>query len=406
MQHGNSNVHDSAPTPKPTKYRLACDSCQQSKIRCDQERPTCRRCAKKGMKCVYSPARRAGRPRTRNISKNPCSCSNTSNIPIPTQPIPDPAIDDLDLSSYQQSDDNFMQALHDFTDSQGGDPKESLGCYMSMSPEYEVAPGLLDIGICGAPRGQNQHQQRQEHEQPIPVPVFLDEEPLYFGFPSLEDHQICQISDQHQEHESMATLSVDNVDVACLQTQPQVSQPSDYLHFSTGECKCVSTILDYLSTPASGLSSSFAASALSTTRILITCCFTAMGCPNGCPTRPSTALAICEAIDRALLSLKLGSTSLWSLTMVPSSSYEKEARSLSSSPSSLSSTSGGSSNETLVSSPEADPGHEHEILHCGSLPIRGADKRAVLRVLQTKRLLEMQRVLERLRETLLSLIVR
>ena len=45
---------------------------------------------------------------------------------------------------------------------------------------------------------------------------------------------------------------------------------------------------------------------------------------------------------------------------------------------------------------------EHEPLRCGTLLIRGADRRAVLRVLLAKRVLDMQRVLERLRDTLLS----
>jgi hypothetical protein len=48
---------------------------------------------------------------------------------------------------------------------------------------------------------------------------------------------------------------------------------------------------------------------------------------------------------------------------------------------------------------------EHEPLRCGTLPIRGADRRAVVRVLLVKRVMEAQRVLERLRDTLLSGII-
>ncbi|KAH7044062.1 hypothetical protein B0J12DRAFT_578216 [Macrophomina phaseolina] len=66
MQNGHSTTKGSTALPKPIKFRLACDTCQRSKIRCDQERPACRRCVKKGIECVYSPARRAGRPRTRH----------------------------------------------------------------------------------------------------------------------------------------------------------------------------------------------------------------------------------------------------------------------------------------------------------------------------------------------------
>lgn len=45
---------------------------------------------------------------------------------------------------------------------------------------------------------------------------------------------------------------------------------------------------------------------------------------------------------------------------------------------------------------------EHEPLRCGTLRIRGPDRRAVVRVLLLKRALELQGVLERLRDTLLS----
>ena len=45
---------------------------------------------------------------------------------------------------------------------------------------------------------------------------------------------------------------------------------------------------------------------------------------------------------------------------------------------------------------------EHEPLRCGTLPIRGADRRAVVRVLLVKRVLEAQGVLERLRNALVS----
>lgn len=45
------------------KYRLSCDRCQNSKVRCSQDKPTCKRCLQRGVVCVYSPLRRIGRPR-------------------------------------------------------------------------------------------------------------------------------------------------------------------------------------------------------------------------------------------------------------------------------------------------------------------------------------------------------
>lgn len=52
--------------------------------------------------------------------------------------------------------------------------------------------------------------------------------------------------------------------------------------------------------------------------------------------------------------------------------------------------------------PSSVVNEEHEPLCCGTLPIRGADRRAVVRVLLVKRVLEVQGVLERLRDTLMS----
>ncbi|KAL6153499.1 hypothetical protein ACJQWK_11147 [Exserohilum turcicum] len=173
MQKNDPSVKGSASTPKPTKYRLACDSCQHSKIRCDQERPKCRRCAKKGIECVYSPARRAGRPRTRNNSKNSnsvensgsasvkgdsvptkepamatsapgwmspfpppsmlstencpssvsSSSSNTSAIPIMTPIIHTQGSENMEFSPSQLSDDGFLQGLPDLTASHCDTPK-------------------------------------------------------------------------------------------------------------------------------------------------------------------------------------------------------------------------------------------------------------------------------------------
>ncbi|CAJ2507463.1 Uu.00g086490.m01.CDS01 [Anthostomella pinea] len=64
-------------------YRASCDACQDGKVKCSQGKPTCRRCAKKGVRCVYSPWRRIGRPRkaqlasresTRHDEEQPESC--------------------------------------------------------------------------------------------------------------------------------------------------------------------------------------------------------------------------------------------------------------------------------------------------------------------------------------------
>ncbi|EXF85209.1 hypothetical protein CFIO01_03280 [Colletotrichum fioriniae PJ7] len=45
------------------RLRNSCDRCQDTKLKCSQEKPACRRCARLGLPCVYSPIRRLGRPR-------------------------------------------------------------------------------------------------------------------------------------------------------------------------------------------------------------------------------------------------------------------------------------------------------------------------------------------------------
>ena len=49
--------------PDSVKYRLSCDRCQNGKVRCSQDKPSCKRCVQRGAVCVYSPLRRIGRPR-------------------------------------------------------------------------------------------------------------------------------------------------------------------------------------------------------------------------------------------------------------------------------------------------------------------------------------------------------
>lgn len=53
------HIASSLQTPK---LKDSCDKCSASKVRCTREKPFCSRCDKLGYTCLYSPARRAGRP--------------------------------------------------------------------------------------------------------------------------------------------------------------------------------------------------------------------------------------------------------------------------------------------------------------------------------------------------------
>ncbi|EWG44777.1 hypothetical protein FVEG_15721 [Fusarium verticillioides 7600] len=81
------------------RLRGCCDSCTKSKLKCSGEMPCCQRCRIRGLDCVYSQARRAGRPRlkpkTSKASMTACvrrepQTSLTSCIKQPVNSLPCP----------------------------------------------------------------------------------------------------------------------------------------------------------------------------------------------------------------------------------------------------------------------------------------------------------------------------
>ncbi|KAL8927716.1 MAG: hypothetical protein Q9208_002131 [Pyrenodesmia sp. 3 TL-2023] len=62
----------SIPGPSGVKLRDSCESCASSKVKCSRDKPTCRRCAERGTKCLYSIQQRTGRKfrRRDSISSN------------------------------------------------------------------------------------------------------------------------------------------------------------------------------------------------------------------------------------------------------------------------------------------------------------------------------------------------
>nr|ANF07281.1 C6 transcription factor [Paecilomyces fulvus] len=75
---------------KSLKVRSTCNACQQAKIRCSHDKPSCRRCLKQNITCVYSISRRLGRP-SRKVPKK-ANEEDTSHIPNQHQ-------DELDAQS-------------------------------------------------------------------------------------------------------------------------------------------------------------------------------------------------------------------------------------------------------------------------------------------------------------------
>ncbi|OJJ77434.1 hypothetical protein ASPBRDRAFT_36658 [Aspergillus brasiliensis CBS 101740] len=70
-----------APLPARPKLRDSCNACSASKVKCNREKPTCARCAKRGLMCEYLVTRRAGRKRDKT---QPHSNTTSSNSPQQT----------------------------------------------------------------------------------------------------------------------------------------------------------------------------------------------------------------------------------------------------------------------------------------------------------------------------------
>ncbi|KAJ5273700.1 hypothetical protein N7478_008825 [Penicillium angulare] len=67
--------------PQSVKVRSTCNACQQAKIRCSHEKPSCRRCQKHNLDCIYSVSRRLGRPAKKRGSR--VGLEESENSPIP-----------------------------------------------------------------------------------------------------------------------------------------------------------------------------------------------------------------------------------------------------------------------------------------------------------------------------------
>ncbi|KAF6807784.1 hypothetical protein CSOJ01_07986 [Colletotrichum sojae] len=102
---------------KQSRLRNSCDRCQDTKLKCSQTKPACRRCVRIGMPCVYSPIRRLGRPRKH--SGNPSSASEDGAQQPQQQPqqqeqqqhqqqqkLPPPSLPAVPVWNVNMNDDN------------------------------------------------------------------------------------------------------------------------------------------------------------------------------------------------------------------------------------------------------------------------------------------------------------
>lgn len=78
--------------PAAPKLRDSCHACAFSKVKCHKEKPTCSRCAKRGLTCEYVATKRGGRKHdnqsVRSDSNNaPSTAASTINVARPSPPL-------------------------------------------------------------------------------------------------------------------------------------------------------------------------------------------------------------------------------------------------------------------------------------------------------------------------------
>ena len=119
-------------TQPQRKLRASCDSCTGSKVRCDKEQPSCRRCITAGMTCVYGVSRKHGRQVHRR------RVDERSN-PIRSGSFAGSGHLDTGIAggrSYMDSDlciDDFAQDL-DFLDPRSIEQSEGQDLYSFLTP--------------------------------------------------------------------------------------------------------------------------------------------------------------------------------------------------------------------------------------------------------------------------------
>lgn len=272
-------------------------------------------------------------PPSTSVSSAEDSAGPTSLIPHLTQPLQLLSPSDLSVSHEQQTDDYFLQGLMDLTAT-----TPSQACQLDPGV-FDICPELLDPSLCGPPW--------EEPEQ---------------------QHAFSTTTAADDINNSAPTAPPTQQEEASASPAPEPADPPK-------QCHCVAALLDHLSTSSSSPPSSSSSSssspapslseaALRTSKALLARCRTILRCANRCASRSSTALVVCEAVDQAL----------GGLGAQPSSKGWRRQQ-----------------------EEEGErPGDEQEVLRCGGVAIRGAERRAAVRALLVKRLLELRGVLEAL----------
>lgn len=76
-----------APAAAKSRLRDSCHACASSKVRCHKEKPTCSRCASRGITCEYYVTKRPGRRRGNDIHHSRSNRNNRNNIGSNNAPV-------------------------------------------------------------------------------------------------------------------------------------------------------------------------------------------------------------------------------------------------------------------------------------------------------------------------------
>lgn len=86
------------PRPAAPKLRDSCHACAASKLKCNKEKPTCARCAKRGISCEYLVTKRGGRKHTTRNTNNSTDSNRAS--PRNSAPPPPPPPQSLNVTQF------------------------------------------------------------------------------------------------------------------------------------------------------------------------------------------------------------------------------------------------------------------------------------------------------------------
>ena len=130
MIPGTSNARP-AEKAAPRRLRSSCDSCGSAKVRCDRDRPQCRRCVTLGVSCNYSASRKIGKPPRKSLHTG-ANSKDTVEIPgVYAAALPDDRLIDSVRSAFGQHQHQSSVMSQPPLRSNVGDETPSLSAELS-----------------------------------------------------------------------------------------------------------------------------------------------------------------------------------------------------------------------------------------------------------------------------------